>query len=195
MYKVNNFKIKAMFAFKSIFIVLLFPFSIELNAEENGFKKIEWEALIPPHILAILENPPQEVIDLMNTPETDLPSSGTLEIPKTGNELFDQAMRSTETRSEFDQKNVTLPGFIVPLEFDDKGIITAFFLVPYFGACIHMPPPPPNQIIYATFDKGFQLDSLFMEFNVSGKLKVSITQIETATSAYQLEVEKIEEYQ
>ncbi|MEM6576141.1 MAG: DUF3299 domain-containing protein, partial [Pseudomonadota bacterium] len=46
---------------------------------------------------------------------------------------------------ELDKQKVKLPGFVVPLESDEVGMMSEFFLVPYFGACIHVPPPPPNQ--------------------------------------------------
>lgn len=48
-----------------------------------------------------------------------------------------------------DGKRVRIAAFIVPLE-DDLQEADEFLLVPYFGACIHTPPPPPNQMIYVT---------------------------------------------
>ena len=47
----------------------------------------------------------------------------------------------------FDGKRVKIPGFVVPLEGTAE-LTTEFLLVPYFGACIHVPPPPSNQIVY-----------------------------------------------
>lgn len=41
---------------------------------------------------------------------------------------------------------VRLPGYVVPLEGGRQGL-REFLLVPYFGACIHSPPPPSNQIV------------------------------------------------
>ncbi len=51
---------------------------------------------------------------------------------------------------ELDGYRVRMPGFIVPLEFSPDGFLREVLLVPYHGACIHEPPPPPNQIVYAT---------------------------------------------
>jgi len=48
---------------------------------------------------------------------------------------------------ELDGKVVKMPGFMVPLE-DEKKNVTEFLLVPTPQACIHVPPPPPNQMIY-----------------------------------------------
>jgi hypothetical protein len=47
-----------------------------------------------------------------------------------------------------DGQNIRLPGYIVPLEVSEEGRTTEFLLVPYFGACIHVPPPPSNQIVH-----------------------------------------------
>ena len=50
-------------------------------------------------------------------------------------------------------KSIKIPGFAVPLEGDDGfEYIEEFLLVPYFGACIHVPPPPPNQVIHVILD-------------------------------------------
>ncbi|MEM9706489.1 MAG: DUF3299 domain-containing protein, partial [Pseudomonadota bacterium] len=43
---------------------------------------------------------------------------------------------------------VRLPGFVLPFEYAASGELSEFLLVPYFGACVHVPPPPPNQMVY-----------------------------------------------
>lgn len=50
-------------------------------------------------------------------------------------------------------KSVKIPGFTVPLE-DFASSATEFLLVPYVGACVHTPPPPPNQLVYVEMDEG-----------------------------------------
>ncbi len=52
-----------------------------------------------------------------------------------------------------DGKLVKIPGFTVPLE-DFASSATTFLLVPYVGACVHLPPPPPNQLVYIEMEKG-----------------------------------------
>ena len=55
---------------------------------------------------------------------------------------------SAPTEASLAAMRVRLPGFAIPLEAKaDK--VTEFLLVPYFGACIHSPPPPANQIVHA----------------------------------------------
>ena len=59
----------------------------------------------------------------------------------------------TEELAALDGKLVKIPGFTVPLE-DFASSATEFLLVPYVGACIHTPPPPPNQLVYIEMDQG-----------------------------------------
>ena len=63
---------------------------------------------------------------------------------------YSRALVSTNVIAEMDGARVRIPGFIVPIETNEDKLVTEFFIVPYFGACLHMPPPPPNQIIYAS---------------------------------------------
>ena len=59
----------------------------------------------------------------------------------------------TEELAALEGKLVKVPGFTVPLE-DFASSATEFLLVPYVGACIHTPPPPPNQLVYIEMDEG-----------------------------------------
>lgn len=69
-------------------------------------------------------------------------------------------------------KEVRIPGFMVPLEDDDMEV-TEFLLVPYFGACVHVPTPPPNQMVYVKMQKGRQQKVVWWEaIWVSGKLEI-----------------------
>ncbi len=85
--------------------------------------------------------------------------------------------------SALDGKTVSLPGFVVPLE-GNSDTITEFLLVPYFGACIHVPPPPPNQIVHVTFKDGIPIDSLYDAIVVTGVIKTSRWEGELATTGY-----------
>jgi uncharacterized protein len=59
----------------------------------------------------------------------------------------------TEALKQVDGKLVRIPGFIVPLE-DYLEEAAEFLLVPYYGACIHTPPPPPNQMVHVLMEGG-----------------------------------------
>lgn len=82
-------------------------------------------------------------------------------------------------------KVVKIPGFIVPLEGDNE-LTREFLLVPYFGACIHVPPPPPNQIVYVKFSGGVPIDNLYDAVWVTGTLSTDGWEGEIANVGYSL---------
>lgn len=103
-------------------------------------------------------------------------------------------MSSANVRADLNGRKVKLPGFIVPIEYDADQNITAFFLVPYFGACIHVPPPPPNQIVYVSGAKNLKADLIYNPFWIEGTLTTDTMSHDLANSAYSLKVDKISEY-
>jgi hypothetical protein len=107
---------------------------------------------------------------------------------------YQRALISKKVVSGFDRQAVKLAGFVVPLEFSDAGIITEFFLVPFFGACIHVPAPPPNQMIYVKHQDGFELEELYSPIWVSGILTTTVVENDIATSAYALDMDSFELY-
>jgi len=66
-------------------------------------------------------------------------------------------------------KNVRMGGYLLPLEYAEEKT-TEFLLVPYVGACIHVPPPPPNQIVHVHYPQGFKPKSLYTAVQVAGKM-------------------------
>ncbi|MBI3368016.1 MAG: DUF3299 domain-containing protein, partial [Burkholderiales bacterium] len=88
---------------------------------------------------------------------------------------------------------IKLPGYLVPLD-ESKAGITEFLLVPYFGACIHTPPPPANQIVLVAPAKplqGFQsMDTVW----VSGRLRTTRSDSPMGASGYRLEAALIDRY-
>jgi hypothetical protein len=77
--------------------------------------------------------------------------------------------RASATNPELDGKQISMPGYALPLEYDGKAV-TEFLLVPWVGACIHTPPPPPNQIVHVKLSKGFEVKSRFQPVTVTGRL-------------------------
>jgi len=89
---------------------------------------------------------------------------------------------------------VRIPGFIVPLEVVHHRI-SEFLLVPYFGGCIHVPPPPANQIIHVfpvqPLEQGFQsMDAVW----ISGTLETTSTDTDMGSAGYQMKAETITRY-
>ncbi|WP_165310164.1 DUF3299 domain-containing protein [Vibrio ziniensis] len=96
-------------------------------------------------------------------------------------------------RPELNGSTVKIPGFVIPLE-GDENTVTEFLLVPYFGACIHVPPPPPNQIIYVKFPQGAPIQQLWDVVYVIGTLKTESMSLELADTGYVIEGTEITEY-
>lgn len=97
------------------------------------------------------------------------------------------------TRPELDGAAVRIPGYLVPLE-ESRGELSEFLLVPYFGACIHSPPPPANQIVHvlpAKAVKGFRsMDAVW----VTGTLRTHRQDSSMGVSGYRLEAQAVEKY-
>jgi hypothetical protein len=104
------------------------------------------------------------------------------------------ALTSTKVRSEFNNKRIRLAGYIVPIEYNEQQAVTEFFLVPYFGACIHVPPPPPNQIIYVKYPKGFQLQDLYIPFWAEGTVVLETQENDLGVSSYSMRDVTLTEY-
>ena len=75
---------------------------------------------------------------------------------------------------KMDGRLVRLAGYVLPLEFSEAGV-DEFLLVPYVGACIHVPPPPKNQIVYVRLDHTINADDLYRPVWVTGRISVEAT--------------------
>ena len=102
-------------------------------------------------------------------------------------------------------KSIKIPGFAVPLEGDDGfEYVKEFLLVPTFGACIHVPPPPPNQVIYVILDKPVYFEKLMYAVWVSGIVEIGEYSLEGSSdfgpqtydteTTYLLRGQKVEEF-
>jgi len=106
-----------------------------------------------------------------------------------------QAAPDAPVIKELDGQQIKLPGYIVPLDVTEEGRVTEFLFVPYFGACIHVPPPPANQIVHVTSELGVLMDALYQPFWIEGPLRVEAHSSEMGTAGYQMAAEKIYPYE
>lgn len=144
-----------------------------------GVRQIDWETLLPMAERGSYNpSPPPPVHDYLG--------EGSMAALQTG---------SYAPNMELNGVRVRLPGFVVPLERGKDGLIDAFFLVPYFGACIHVPPPPPNQIVYVKMRAGAGLKSIEDAQWVTGTLHVEVKTSALGAATYTLDGERMEPYQ
>jgi len=149
----------------------------------GGFKTIAWDALVPADW-----DPFKEFKDL-NFQMMDDGDPRAAQMLKRMREVWDNA----PVNAALVGQAVRLPGFIVPLE-DSKDGMKEFLLVPYFGACIHSPPPPSNQIVHVlprSPAKGLRsMDPVW----ISGVLATAKTDSYMGASSYRIEATRVEPY-
>lgn len=100
---------------------------------------------------------------------------------------------ATKLNPILDGAYIKMPGFIIPIDLSIDGV-TSFVLVPYVGACIHTPPPPPNQLVFVTTETPWPSDDLWEAVWVTGEMQHDIQTTEVAETGYVLNADKIEVY-
>jgi hypothetical protein len=103
------------------------------------------------------------------------------------------AARAAEPASvvqSLDGKRVTIGGYVVPLDLDARSV-REFLLVPFVGACIHVPPPPSNRLIHVVAESPFKIRDLFAPVWVTGRLNVVQSPPGLADCGYALVAESV----
>lgn len=95
---------------------------------------------------------------------------------------------------DYDGKRVRIPGFVVPLDFEATSV-RQFLLVPYVGACVHVPPPPPNQIILVDSAEALPVDGLFEPVWVTGTMAAGQLSTEVADVGYKIAADTVVPYE
>ena len=113
------------------------------------------------------------------------------QINETRNPIYDA--NATKLNEALNDTYIKMPGFIVPLEMGSSGV-TEFILVPYVGACIHTPPPPPNQLVFVTTKEPWPNDLLWDAVWVAGKIATKLYATDLGQTGYTLIADEIEVY-
>ena len=132
--------------------------------DRQGFTELDWLRMMPP-----------EEVEAIKNDAATISHNGKVRTKQYG---------SYRTMPDVLGQQIKLPGYVVPIESDDKGNLTEFFFVPFFGACIHVPPPPPNQIVYARLSKPMKTPEIWEAFMLKGELTDQKIQNRVAGSAY-----------
>ena len=157
-----------------------------LPAAQDDVRELEWEDLMPEDwdpfsgLDALMSDDAQNLADDSAQAETLM-------------NAYREAVRSAPVVGALDGRQVRLPGFVVPLDFQDTET-SEFLLVPYFGACIHVPPPPSNQIVYVHTVAGYPLKELFDPVWVTGVIRTQAHLNELGDAGYTMEATIIEPY-
>ena len=142
----------------------LLTFSTALLAE--GARELSWDDLVP--------NSDGILLDSNGEPAAS-PTPGFGTVP------------------ELSGAEVKLPGFVVPLDMSGE-TVSSFLLVPYFGACIHMPPPPPNQTVLVTVEEAIAMETMYYPVWVTGILKAENSTSALAEAGYKMQGLNVERF-
>ena len=104
-------------------------------------------------------------------------------------EMWDKA----PANPKLDNRRVSIAGFVVPLD-GEREKTREFLLVPYFGACIHAPAPPANQVIHVIVSKTANTVKLTPAALISGTIRVVRSDTKLAVTGYEMTVDKVEPY-
>lgn len=101
---------------------------------------------------------------------------------------------SADVVTEFNDVQVKIAGYVLPLDFEATDV-KEFLLVPYVGACIHVPPPPPNQIIYVTSEDGIKVGGMYEPVWLTGTLETASLSSDLADIGYMMTLDEAEPYE
>ena len=164
----------------NLLCLMLMVTSIAIAQE---FPEMDWDDLVPTDFRAeaILD----KYGDFAELPDEDP------RVQEIMQEL-EAAFKAAPVVESLDGTKLKLPGFVVPLEADGEKV-SEFLLVPYYGACIHVPPPPANQTIYVKVpeDEARKME-VFETVWVSGTLSAKPFDSDLATAGYQIEAANVE---
>jgi uncharacterized protein len=150
----------------------------------SAYREIQWENLLPKNWdpMAEFRN-----YDFNTLRDGDPRAREALQKMRT---VWDNA----PTEPSLNGKAVRIAGFVIPLE--RKGdLVTEMLLVPYFGACIHVPPPPANQTIHVVLRKPVSGARMMDAFWVNGRLSVTRGDSGMGIFGYRLEADSLQPYQ
>ncbi|MEG0181927.1 MAG: DUF3299 domain-containing protein [Stenotrophomonas sp.] len=135
------------------------------DAERAPEQELDWLQMLPGDELAALErgDGPQ----VQHSGERRMAQFGTF---RTVDAVLGRAVR--------------LPGYVVPLANAPDGQLIEFLFVPYYGACIHVPPPPPNQIVHVRLPRPIAMPDMYAPFFLAGVLRAERVDDALAGSAY-----------
>ncbi len=155
-------------------------------AAERGYREIGWEELMP-------EGEEERLAQLYQQQMAMLYSGGPIAEGSAADTMIQ--IGTFNTVKELNETKIRIPGYTVPFEYGANAEITEFLLVPYYGACLHAPPPPPNQTVFAMTDEPIKLRDLAQAVWIEGTMYTQTQESELADAAYTIRVEKVETYE
>ncbi|MCP5153391.1 MAG: DUF3299 domain-containing protein [Ectothiorhodospiraceae bacterium] len=156
------------------------------EAATEGPRVLSWDDLMPK------DWSPPDPFASMSPGQLQALEDGTEEAEKLMREM-QEASRSAPVVESLNATEVRIPGYVVPLDFSGQAV-SEFLLVPYFGACIHVPPPPSNQIVYVRTATPYKLEQVFDVVWVTGTMSTKAFTNELGDAGYSIEATQVDPY-
>ena len=158
--------------------------TVAARSQARDYPEISWDDLIPEGWDPLSSF--DDVQHLAALPDTD---ERVQQVYERMRKIWDEA----PTVDTMAGRAIRLPGYLVPLDTSRNGL-REFLLVPYFGACIHTPPPPANQIIHVQTDKPLKGFATMDAIWVDGELSLVRHRSAMGASGYRLKAARITRY-
>ena len=161
-----------------------------VSAETPGYNLIDWNDLMPEPWVKEMTKEMAAMGKLSNLQDNSDEANKAMAVMR---KKFDEA---PIVKSQLNKK-VRLPGYVVPLDAE-RGEKREFLLVPYFGACIHTPPPPANQIVLIRPTAQSKIKKLPESMDivwVEGEIKEGRVATSQGVSGYLLEAVSVAPYE
>ncbi|MEL6386472.1 MAG: DUF3299 domain-containing protein [Pseudomonadota bacterium] len=160
---------------------------------------IMWEELMPEGSFEELMRQQDEFFAMLEkrygANQTTLSGATPFSEIEEGSELdYMPQLGSFDVVEELDGELIRIPGYVVPFDFNPSRRHSEFLFVPYMGACIHTPPPPPNQIIFVYAEPAIQVKDIWTPYWLEGTLTAQQTLNELGDAAYSLGLDALEPY-
>ena len=158
----------------------LLPTISSASQEENSpYQKIDWDSLMPE------DYRPEAVVGKYMEQLAELDDSDPKAMQLYGR--IQAELDNAPINKKLNHQKVQLAGFITPLENTD-GLVTEFLLVPYYGACIHVPPPPINQTVLIQMEEGsgIKTDKIYDPIWASGEILIEGANTDLAQAGYRI---------
>ena len=159
----------------------------ENPVDADGYLEVMWEDLLP-------EGEEERLREMYAMQMQEMLSSGEY-IAEGGPNDVGVQIGTYNTVEELNGRKIKMPGYTVPLDFSPAAEIDEFLLVPTLGACVHVPPPPPNQTVFAQLSETMPIRDMPQAVWIRGTLVADTQSTDLADAAYTIIVDDIEEYQ
>ena len=161
--------------------------AISKKNSEAGYEDLEWDDLLPEGYQ------PNQILEKYKD-EIEATAEGSPE----ERVLYDKVMEefnSAGANTSLNGKKVRIPGFVAPLDTNGE-MVGDFLLVPYYGSCIHSPPPPAHQTVMVNPAKGksISLNDTYRPVWVVGEIEVDEIDTDLATAGYQIKNARVIPY-